>query len=85
MGSPFSHVIANIYMEHFESLTILTSQALIKWWFRYVDDVQSATRKDQVDKLQKYLNCIDLHITLTIKLPGTDWLPFPDTPTKTHS
>ena len=82
MGSPVSPVIANIYMEYFESLAIPRSPTLIKWWFRYVDDVHSATRKDQVNKLQKHLNSIDPHIKFTIELPGTDGLPFLDTPTK---
>ena len=48
MGSAVSPVIANIYMEHFETLAIPTSPTLIKWWSRYVDDVHSATRKGQV-------------------------------------
>ena len=82
MGSPVSPVTANIYMEHFESLTILTSPALIKWWFRYVDDFHSATRKDQVNKLQEHFNSLDPHIKFPIKLPGTDGLPFLDTLTK---
>ena len=82
MGSPVSTVIANIYMEYFESLVIPSSPTLIKWWFRYVDDVHSDTRKDQVDKLQEHLNSIDPHIKFTIELPGTDGLPFLDTLTK---
>ena len=53
MGSTVSPAIANIYMEHFRSLGIPTSPTLIKWWFRYVDDVHSATRKDQVNKMNK--------------------------------
>ena len=69
-------------MEHFESLAIPTSPTLIKWWFRYVGDVHSATRKDQVNKLQEHFNSIDLHIKFTIELPGTDGLPFLDTLTK---
>ena len=48
MGSPVSPVIANIYKEYFESLAIPTSPTLIKWWFRYVDDVHNSTTKDQV-------------------------------------
>ena len=48
MGSPVSPVIDNVYME---SLAIPSSSTLIKWWFRYVDDVHSGTRKDQVNKL----------------------------------
>ena len=82
MGSPVSPVIANIYMEHFESLSIPKSPTLIMWWFRYVNDVHSTTRKDQVNKLQEHLNSIDPHIKFTIELPGTDELPFLDTLTK---
>ena len=85
MGSPVSPVIANIYMEYFESLAIPSSPPLIKWWFRYVDDVHGATRKDQVNKPQEHLNFIDPHIKLTIELPGTDGLPFLDTLTKPTS
>ena len=85
MGSPVSPVIANIYMGYFESLTILSSSTLIKWWFRYVDDVHSATSKDQVNKLQEHLNSIDPHIKFTIELPETDGLPFLDTLTKPTS
>ena len=44
MGSPVSPVIANVFMKHFESLAIPTFPTLIKWWFRYVDDIYSATR-----------------------------------------
>ena len=80
MGSPVSPVIANIYMEYFESLAIPSSSTLIKWWFRY--DVHSASRKDQASKLQEHLNSIDPHIKFTIELPGTDGLPFLDTLTK---
>ena len=85
MGSPVSPVIANIYMEYFESLAIPSSPTLIKWWFRYVDDVHSATRKDQVNQLQEYLHYIDLHIKFTTGLPGTDGLPLPRYPDQTHS
>ena len=79
MGSPASPVIANIYMEYFESLDIPSSPTLIMWWFRHVDDVHSATMKDQVNQLHEHLNSIDPHIKFTIELPGTDGLPFLDT------
>ena len=82
MGSPVSPVIANTYMECFEFLAIPSSLTLIKWWFRYVDDVHSATRKDQVNKLQEHLNSIDSHIKFTIELQRTDGLPFLNTLTK---
>ena len=72
MGLLVSPVITNIYMEYFESLAIPSSPTLIKQWFRYVDDAHSATRKDQVNKLQEHLNSINPHIKFTIELPGTD-------------
>ena len=55
-------------MEYFESLGIPISPTLIKWWFRYVDDVHSTTKKDQVNKLQKHLNSIHQHIKFTTEL-----------------
>ena len=82
MGSPVLPLIANIYLEYFESRAIPTSPTLSKWWFRYVDDVHSATRKDQVNKHQDHLNSIDPHIKCTIELQGTNGLPFLDTLTK---
>ena len=82
MGSPVSPVIANVYMECFESLAIPTSPTLIKCWFRYVDDIHSATKKDQVNKCQEHLNSIDAYIKFTIELWRTDGLPFLDNLTK---
>ena len=82
MGSSVSPVNANIYKEYFESLAIPSSPTLIKWWFMYAEDVHSATRKDQVNKLQVHLNSIDPHIKCTIELPWTDGIPFLDTLTK---
>ena len=78
MGSPVSYVITNIYMECLESLAIPTSPTLIKWWFRFGNYIHSATKKDQVNKLQEHLNSIDPHIRFIIELPGTDGLPFLD-------
>ena len=46
IGSTVSPITANIYVEYFESLAITTSPTLIKWWFRYIDDVHGAIRKD---------------------------------------
>ena len=57
--------LTNVYMEYFESLSIPTSPTLIKWWFRYDDDVHSTTRKDQVNQLQEHLNFIDPTIKFT--------------------
>ena len=60
IGSPVSPVIPNIYMDNpFETLAIPTSPTLMKWWLRYVHDVHSAARRDQVNKLQEHVSSID--------------------------
>ena len=82
MGSPVTPVIENIYLEHFESLPIPTSLTWIRWWFKYFDDIHSATRKIQVNKHQEQLNSISLYIKCTIELPETDGLLLLDTLTK---
>ena len=82
IDSPVSTVIANIYLEHLESLAIPTSPTLIKWCFMYVDDVHSATRNVQFKRLQEHLDSIDPHIKFSIALLGIDGLPFLDTLTK---
>ena len=85
MGSPVFPVMENIYMEYFESLAIPSSPTLIKWWFRYADDVHIATRKDQINKLQEHLYSIDPHFKFTIELPRNRWTPLPRYPDQTHS
>ena len=80
--SPVTSTIANIYFKHFESLPIPKSPTLIKWWFRFVDYVHNATRKDQVNKLQEHLSSVDPHFKFTTELLRTDGLPFLDTLTK---
>ena len=84
MGLPVSPVIANIYMEYFESLAIPSSPTLIKWQFRYVDDVHSATRKDQVNKLlrapQFHRSIHQIHH----RSPRNRWTPLPRYPDQTH-
>ena len=38
MGSPLSPVVANLFMEYFESKALNSSKLLPKLWKRYVDD-----------------------------------------------
>ena len=83
IGSTVSTVISNIYMEYFEPLAVPLI-SLIKWWFRYVNDVHGATRKDQVNKLQEHLNSIDPYIKFPKELPGNKWTPLPRYHDQTH-
>ncbi|XP_011861533.1 PREDICTED: uncharacterized protein LOC105558445 [Vollenhovia emeryi] len=38
MGSPMSHIIANIFMEQFENEILKKASLKLSMWFRYVDD-----------------------------------------------
>ena len=50
------------------------------WWKRYVDDVISIVKKDEVNILFNHLNSVDSHIKFTMEAPGSDIsIPFLDT------
>ena len=69
MGSPISLSLQISTWNTLNPYAIPTSATLIKWLFRYVDDVHSATRKDQVNQLQEHLNSIDPHIKFHHRTP----------------
>ena len=60
-------------MEHFEEMA-LGPQCPIPttWWKRYVDNVISLVKKEQVDTLLNHLNSVDPHIKLIMEAPGSD-------------
>ena len=57
MGSPLSPILANLYMEYFESSLIPTIPDNLrpKVWLRYVDDVFVIYPHNE-DALQEFLN-----------------------------
>ena len=81
MGSPYSPMVANIYMEYFEELALGPKLPIpIKEWKRYVDDVFSIIPKGSRETLLRYLNSIDLHIKFTVEQPNEEGaIPFLDT------
>ena len=54
MGSPISPVLADMFMEEFEQLTINTSDHRPKVWLRYVDDTFIIWQREQ-DNLLLFL------------------------------
>ena len=86
MGSPCSPVVANIYMEYFETMALGPELPIpVKDWKRYVDDVFSIIPKGNHDTMLQYLNSIDPHIKFTIEQPNTEGgIPFLDTFPKPH-
>ena len=81
MGSPCSPVVANIYMEYFETMALGPELPIpVKDWKRYVDDVFSIIPKGNRDTMLQYLNSIDPHIKFTIEQPNVEGgIPFLDT------
>ena len=81
MGTPCSPVVANIYLEYFENLSLGPELPIpIKEWKRYVDDVFSIIPKDKWDTILQYFNSIDPHIKFTVEQPNTEGsIPFLDT------
>ena len=89
MGSPVSPSVANLYMEHFESIALSTAPRPPSLWFRYVDDTFVLTHEDDVDSLTSHINNIDDHIQTYVLLswmmppPRSPSTGSPRTPTNT--
>ena len=78
MGSPASPCIANLFMIKFEKTALESFPVPPKLWRRYVDDVFSIVRRDQVNNLLQHLNAQHPNITFTTEMEKDHKLPFMD-------
>ena len=93
MGSPVSAVIAELVMEHIETIALQTSPVKPRWWRRYVDDANACIKTDKLEAFHSHLNSIDPDIQFTVERPSTNSgkssIPFLDTcltvPRNSHS
>ena len=74
MGSPLSPVIANFFMEEFESRAIEQASFKPKCWYRYVDDIFVIWPHGH-DKLQGFLDHLNrlqekIHFTIETEKDG---------------
>ena len=69
MGSSLSPVIANIFMEHFETLALNNFHQKPKCWFRFVDDTFVIWPHGQValGSLLEHLNNLSTYIKFTME------------------
>ncbi len=74
MGSPVSHVVANLCMEEIVELAHTCSQSILppKKWSRFVDDIFSIIKKQALTNIFNLLNLIDTHIKFTIEHDQTE-------------
>ena len=79
MGSPISPLIANLYMEEFETQAIRTSPTSPTLWKRYVDDTFTIIKKNNRESFLEHLNSIHPNIRFTCEETREDGsMPFLD-------
>ena len=79
MGSPLSPIVANIFMESFESKAIISYPLKPNVWKKYVDDTNVIWphSKEELDKFVLYLTTIRTH-SLHYEIEENANIPFLD-------
>ena len=79
MGSPLSPIIANLYMENFETKALNTAPNPPTLWKRYVDDTFVVIKKCHQEEFFHHINSIEESIQFTAEDTHADGtLPFLD-------
>ena len=80
MGSPVSPIVANIFMEAFESRALATAIHPPKLWRRYVDDTCVIQDQSHKEEFLQHINSVDNAIQFTVEEAKEDGsIPFLDT------
>lgn len=82
MGCPVSLIVANLFMECFESRALSTFDPPPKFWGRYIDDTATVIKTDAIDPLTTHLNSLHPSIKFTLEKEENKALPMLDTLTK---
>ena len=79
MGSPISPIVANLFMENFESRALQSSPNPPLLWKRFVDDTFVILKRAHKEEFLTHINSVDSNIQFTTEEPGPDGsLPFLD-------
>ena len=80
MGSPNSPIVANLFMENFETKAINTTQYPPRIWKRYVDNTCVVIHSTRKKEFLEHINSLDPHIQFTTEDAKQDGsIPFLDT------
>ena len=80
MDSPLSPVVANIFMEHFETKTLETTLHTTSLWKRFVDDTSVIIERRYKEEFFQHINTIDKNVQFTAENTKEDGaMPFLDT------
>ena len=77
MGSPISHLVANLFMEEFKANAISIAPNPPRLWLRYVDDTFVIQQTEHSPQFLQHINSIDQHTQFTTGTPFLDTVVSP--------
>ena len=84
MGSRVSQIVADIYMEDFESKVLALAPHPPKLWLRYMDGTFTVLHENNVEEFTDHLIFLDDHIKFTREPESDGKLPFLDVCVHVH-
>ena len=70
MGSPISPVIADLVMRRLETVSLMSLNFDILFYYRYMDDICTAVPPSQIDGLLKQFNSFHPRLQFTVERRG---------------